>query len=380
MLRALQRGAAVVLLLALLTGCWDMKEINEQSYIIGLGLDAGGREGEYIFTFQKAVPVGMDGSADSGSIKYENITVSAPSIADAVRRMTLASSSEFSFEHLSCVVVGHELAHSGFSHLLEYLLQQSDVRRQCIVAVASDSAARLLGSTPLASSSSLGTASMLEELDRSRGHSVVMTLGAVSIAVLTGRGFCLYAVGESREITAAAPDVSPSDAAPALAVTGAYVFSPHELTGTLAAEQADILRLFAKTQNDGMISAAHESGRTVYFWIDRSSCTISCEIVDDRLVYDIDVAGWCSIADTSGLPADEIELSLLEGTLHSRLSELITLSQQRLGGAFLGLEDAARQSDSRWYSEHRTNFSEYYRDAVISLEVDCQLEKSGVIN
>lgn len=369
---------AAVFFLLQLSGCWDMQEINSRCYILGLGMDSTDVEGDFLFTFQRAVPVGVDSSADSNSVAYENISVTASSPAQAVRALGLSSSMELSFTHLSCVIIGSALAHNSFSPLLEYLTQQSDLRRQCVVTIAADTAQSLLDSTAFGSSSAAGIASLLEELDHSRGHSVIMTLGRVSTAAMIGRSYCLYAVGRSEDILSGEPDSGVQESA--LTVTGAYIFSSEGFVGTLDAQQSDLLRLFSSGQDDGLISAAHASGKTVYFWIDRSQCSISCDIGDDQLRYFINVSASCSIADAAGVPTSDISTELLEQALSSQLQTLTSLSQEKLGAALLGLDTAARRADSRWYSEHFNEFPEYFRSAVIELEVSCQLERSGVIN
>lgn len=377
------RKAAVLLIFSImltLSGCWDMKEINRQSYIIGLGIDTSETDDNFLFTFQKAVPVGLDSSANSNSIKYENISIDAPSLADAVRTITMSSSSQFSFEHLSCVLIGSELAHHQFAPFLEYLLQQSDVRRQCVTAIAADTAQSLLSSDAVDAASAINTASLLEELDHSRGRSVILTLSDVGISALTNSGFCLYAVGENTELKASKPGVSPSDAGSALAVTGVYIFADDGSVNTLDAEKADLLRLFGSYQDDGIISAAHESGKTIYFRINRSQCNVKCDIADDSLIYNIRINMDCSIADSSGVDADEIDSDFLEAAIKVKLHELIALSQHKTGAASLRLDDAARKKDHKWYSEHINEFDEIYRSAVINLDVECQLERSGVIN
>lgn len=362
------------------SGCWDMKEINDQSYIIGLGMDTADTEGSYLFTFQKAVPVGIDSAANSNSIKYENVSVVSPSLADAVRKITMSSSSQFSFEHLSCVIIGSELAHQPFDILLEYLIQQTDVRRQCVIAVAADTAQALLSTQTIDSAASINTASLLEELDHSRGRSIIMTLSSAGTASAANSGFCLYAVGENTELKAAKPGVSPSDAGGALAVTGAYIFTPDRSVHTLNAEKADLLRLFGDYQDDGIISAVHESGETVYFRINRSRCSINCDIVDDSLLYHIVINMDCSIADAAGIDPTEISTEFIEVALNLKLNELIALSQHEIGAAALRLDDAARKEDYKWYTAHLTEFDKFYRSAVIDLDIECQLERTGVIN
>lgn len=377
------RKISLLLILAIMlsfSGCWDMKEINDQSYIVGLGIDAADTEDGYLFTFQKAVPVGIDSSTDSNSIKYENISVTAPSPAEAVRRITMSSSSQFSFEHLSCVIIGSELAHQPFNLLLEYLLQQPDVRRQCVIAIAADTAQSLLSTDTIGAASSINTASLLEELDQSRGRSIIMTLSNAGISAITNNGFCLYVVGENTELKASRPGVSSSDAGGALAVTGAYIFAPDGSINSLDAEKADLLRLFGGYQNDGIISAVHESGKTIYFRINRSRCDVNCDIEDNRLLYHISIDMDCSIADSSGVDNAEISEEFIESSIKLKLNELIALSQHKIGAAALRLDDAARKKDSKWYAEHRSEFEELYHRAVIDLDVECQLERSGVIN
>lgn len=363
-----------------LTACWDMKEINRQSYIIGLGMDSADEEGSYLFTFQKAVPVGIDSSANSNSIKYENVSIVSPSLADAIRTITMSSSSQFSFEHLSCVIIGNELAHQPIDLLLKYLLQQPNVRRQCVIAVAADTAQSLLSTAPPDAAASISTASLLEELDQSRGRSIITNLNTAGISSIEGNGFCLYAVGESTELKAAKPGVSSSDAGGALAVTGAYIFTPDGKVHQLDSEKADLLRLFGGYQNDGIISAAHESGKTVYFRINRSRCDTDCEIIEDKLIYDITVTMECSIADSAGLTPEEITPEFLKSSLELKLNELIAMSQHKIGAAALRLDDAARKMNYKWYAAHHKEFDEFYRSAIINLDVECQLEMAGVIN
>lgn len=367
-------------ILLTLTACWDMKEINRQSYIISLGMDSAEKEGDYIFTFQKAVPVGIDSSAASNSIKYENISISSPSLADAVRTITMSSSSQFSFEHLSCVIIGSELAHHPIDLLLKYLLQQPDVRRQCVIAVAADTAQTLLAADTPDAAASVSTASLLEELDQSRGRSIITTLSNAGISSIAGSGFCLYAVSEKAELTDANADVSSSDVKDTLAVVGAYIFTPDGGVNYIDTEKADLLRLFGGYQNDGIISAAHESGKTVYFRINRSRCTTDCNIINDKLIYNIKINMDCSIADSAGLSQNEINTDFLKSSLELKLNELIAMSQHKIGAAALRLDDAARKEDHRWYSLHRADFDELYRTAEINLDVDCQLERTGVIN
>jgi len=371
---------SVLMLILPLSGCWDMKEINNRTYVLGLGMDSIGTDGEYLFTFQRAVPAGIDSSASSNSIKYENITVNAESLAQAVRSITLSSSQELSFTHLSCVIIGSQLAQQQFSHLLEYLMQQTDVRRQCIIAISTDTANSLLNREFPASSSSVGIASLLEELDSSAGHKVISTLSSVSIAALTDRGYCIYAVGSDTSVSGAKIGTSASDAPGMLSIAGAYVFSPEKLIGRLSTEHADILRLFSSRQNDGIINATHRYGKTVYFWIDRSTCSSSCKVVNDRLFYNVEITAYCSLADANGISPGEIGTDIIEEALKKRLGELIELSRNGMGGTFLGLEDTLRRNDYQWYCEHRSDFDEYYRNAEISLEVFCHLERSGVIN
>ena len=369
------RKTALLLTAAILfslCGCWDMKEINDQAYIVGLGIDGSGDMLE--FTFQKAVPAGINSAADSNSVEYRNVAVKAETLAEAVRTAALSSSTELNFEHLSCVLIGSEPAHSDFRQHIEYLMQRPDVRRQCVIAAASGTARSLLSSDVSGSASASGIASMLRQTDYSNGCTVIETLSSLSAAMLSGSGFCLYAVGSGSQA-----EISASDTDNALAVTGAFAYSSDGFSGTLSAGEADLMRLFAPNQRDGMIRAEGSSGEAVFYSVERSVCRTDCIIADDKLFYTVDVNAVCRKADEHGGSNDKIDEKALNDALYSSLSALITRSQLELGPAVTGLDDTARKKEHDWYSSHREEFTESYGSAVIKLKVDCRIERTGVL-
>ncbi len=362
-----------VMLLLPLTGCWDMSGINDQAYVIGLGIDSVG-EGIYNFTFQKAVPVGVNSAADSNSIESGNVEVKSASIAEAVRTVAVSSSTELNFEHLSCVIIGSGAARESFGDILEYLMQQTDVRRQCVIAVAADTARSALSESFSGEASSVSIASMLRQMEPSSGGMAINTLSGVSTALLSGSGYCLSIIGRGKQSGVSASDVDNS-----LAVIGAYVFTPLGISGSLDAEETDMLRLFLPEQNDGMIRAVHESGKTLYFWIDSSQCRIDCDILGDRLYYTISLSALCRIADPAGMDSAEITEALVSDALYTEISSLIERSVNELGSSALGMDDAARKANHKWYIENKNNFDELYRNSVIEINTSCRLERSGVI-
>lgn len=101
----------------LLTGRWDQLELEEQAYVVVMGLDKGA-SGMVDVTFQIANP--QVGSTDKGSAQNEppsdTVTFSTPDILSAKDIANSIVTRTISFSHLRTIIVGEELAKSSFFH------------------------------------------------------------------------------------------------------------------------------------------------------------------------------------------------------------------------------------------------------------------------
>src|SRR3954454_16631981 len=95
-----------------LTGCWDAEELEDNAYVIGLGLDRSEQEDKVQVTMLIANPeVGtMQGGGGSIEQPKEIITFDANDFIAAKSTANVIVSREISYELLRIIVVSEELA------------------------------------------------------------------------------------------------------------------------------------------------------------------------------------------------------------------------------------------------------------------------------
>ncbi|MGG1553465.1 Ger(x)C family spore germination protein [Paenibacillus ferrarius] len=140
---------ALVLVMLLLSGCWDRVEIDQRGFVTGVAVDKGGvtekQDQEapngipaYRGTYQIIVPAGLKQSGSSKEVSststggtYFNISAfgnSMPSVSSAIAAET--SRAPY-FEHLKIITISSELAKgsSNIADIMDYFLRDNEIRR-----------------------------------------------------------------------------------------------------------------------------------------------------------------------------------------------------------------------------------------------------------
>ena len=143
-------AAAIILLALLLTGCWDRSEIEDQAYVILLGLDRGD-EGKIMVSTDLAITqslsaglLGARASAGPPHMAVRLLTVQAETITQAITTLNGGMSRRLDLRQLRGIVVGEELAREGLEPLLMELSRHSLARPSALLVQARGRAYDLL--------------------------------------------------------------------------------------------------------------------------------------------------------------------------------------------------------------------------------------------
>lgn len=132
----------MILLLAINTGCWDKIELEEQGYVIAIGLDKAKAKNMVDVTFQMANP--QVGSSSNVQIKEPSSQIITISATDFITAKDIANSSvtrNLTFSHASTIIVSEELAKSDqFNDLLLSSIRDRELRREVILLVTKERA------------------------------------------------------------------------------------------------------------------------------------------------------------------------------------------------------------------------------------------------
>ena len=130
----------VILWTALLTGCWNRREIETLGFVLAFGVDQR-EDGRVEVTTELAKPGAMarreGGGGGGGKEKpYKTYSASGKTLFDAIRNVTRESPRKLWFGHNQLVVIGEEMARRGVLPVLELVERDGELRREIWVLVA----------------------------------------------------------------------------------------------------------------------------------------------------------------------------------------------------------------------------------------------------
>lgn len=130
-------------LLLLLAGCGDRLELEEQAYVVVLGIDMSPQDHLFEVTFQIGNP--QVGSTETASSQTEPasdiISFVASDITSAKELANSVITRKMTFSHLHAIIIGEELARTPFFHqLISSSAGDPEIRREVNLIVSKEKA------------------------------------------------------------------------------------------------------------------------------------------------------------------------------------------------------------------------------------------------
>ncbi|WP_112179061.1 MULTISPECIES: Ger(x)C family spore germination protein [Paraliobacillus] len=136
----------IFLLLLILTGCYDRIELEQQSYVIAVGIDKGEETGTFSFTFQLANPeVGATLSAGSDEEPQETVTITGSDIITATNTANSFITKKITLDQTKVIIISEELARSkDFIRVIQTAARTPQIRRSVQLIVSKENASDFL--------------------------------------------------------------------------------------------------------------------------------------------------------------------------------------------------------------------------------------------
>ncbi|WP_440897353.1 Ger(x)C family spore germination protein [Amphibacillus sp. Q70] len=135
-------GLVLFPLLFILSGCEDMIEVEQESFVIAIGMDQTDQDGIYQFTFQIANPNMANYGQDGGeSESDEIITVQGSDIRTAKDKADAIVTKKVSLDHTAIFVISEELARSEeFLRIIQPASRTTHMRHDIQIIVSKEKA------------------------------------------------------------------------------------------------------------------------------------------------------------------------------------------------------------------------------------------------
>jgi Ger(x)C family germination protein len=162
----------IIMLTALLTGCWDRKDIENRGYVLGIAIDVytpdsqekqSGQEdssesstknrlegmethtGEHQYVLTVQLPIlakssttaqGGSGGGDGDGKKTVEITQVGNSFMSMQREMQSRTSLSLYYEHLQVIVISEDAARQGLEDIIDFFVRDPEMRRRVKIFVS----------------------------------------------------------------------------------------------------------------------------------------------------------------------------------------------------------------------------------------------------
>ncbi len=135
----------ILITILILGGCGYGEDVDNQSFVIAVGIDKG-KTYPLSLTFVFANPSGTSGEEKPSSPKPDTVTVEAPTVFSAVRKLDAIKSKEINLTHTKIVVFSQEIAKNGIHEFLAGFASSRDFRPNTYVCISKEDTKKYLNS------------------------------------------------------------------------------------------------------------------------------------------------------------------------------------------------------------------------------------------
>lgn len=151
LMKAIRQWLLLIIIVMLLTGCWNRIEINDVAIVTAIGLDLVGGD-RILLSLQVAVPskLGPTGASSGGSNEKGSFVISetGSTVSEAYRNIQYKLSRRIFFSQSRVLLIGSDLAKKGISHIIDFHTRYQEPRINSFIMFTKGKAYKIIKSTP----------------------------------------------------------------------------------------------------------------------------------------------------------------------------------------------------------------------------------------
>jgi len=128
-------AALIILLISMLIGCWDRREIEERTSVFAIGIDRMSEQSELLeVSVQIPIPIRISGSSGSGGSEDGQHTVkvekaSGRTVLEAMQSLQKKVNQQLFYGHTRVIAISEEAARMGVSTFFDSFRRDPQIRR-----------------------------------------------------------------------------------------------------------------------------------------------------------------------------------------------------------------------------------------------------------
>ena len=242
----MKRIKFLILLLPLLSGCYNYRELNELGITTAVSIDY--KDNNFYVIAEVINPIKQQDASSSNNSPFINYNSSSSSLQDAFRKVVLESPRQLYAAQLEIIVLSEEVVNNHLEEVLEYFARDPESRTEIkiIVAKTEDSTKAITLQTLLTSLSSSNIIKSLDLQSKVLGMAYPVTLNELlnmyidpylEVVLPSMTLYGNYEIGDEKEnITTSSPKAI-------VKIDGSTITKDNKILGYLDLEESKILNL-----------------------------------------------------------------------------------------------------------------------------------------
>jgi spore germination protein KC len=124
-----------MVIMIILSGCWDHREISEITVVVGMAVDIGDDE-KYKLTVEGINAKELSDKTASGLAPSVIFTLKGDTLAELSQKMNIGISKNLIYSHMKVLVISEEVVKTGLIDFLDFLERNREIRDDFNIVIA----------------------------------------------------------------------------------------------------------------------------------------------------------------------------------------------------------------------------------------------------
>lgn len=373
-----------------LSGCWDMRELNELGFVMAVGIDKGKDPGTFRVTAQIAKPSNAGSNQGGSKGENENAVYIASSegetIFDAIRNLAKFTSRRIIWAHNNVIIIGESLARQDITPVIDFFTHNYELRMRTWVAVCKGEAMDYVNAKTGMEDIPGVSISSLYRYAELPAESVRTELLKVFRDFTSDTVETLISALRLREDIASSNTSQKQDGEKQIELTGAAVFKKTRMVGWVSPEEARGLGLIRNEINSAIIVIPFDEyeGKKVSVEVDNIKTSVISDVSGSIPAITIKVKGKGNIVEQDMVTNDmsiDVLKSRSEELVNKEVEKSIMMAvdkvQKKYNCDVLAFGRAIHiQHKNEWYEKIAENWDEIYPQIPVTVKANIDIHWS----
>lgn len=380
----MKRIKFLILLLPLLSGCYNYRELNELGITTAVSIDY--KDNNFYVIAEVINPIKQQDASSSNNSPFVNYNSSSSSLQDAFRKVVLESPRQLYAAQLEIIVLSEEVVNNHLEEVLEYFARDPESRTEIkiIVAKTEDSTKAITLQTLLTSLSSSNIIKSLDLQSKVLGMDYPVTLNELlnmyiapylEVVLPSMTLYGNYEIGDEKEnITTSSPKAI-------VKIDGSTITKDNKILGYLDLEESKILNLINGKLKETIIKMNYYDG---YIIFEPNRIKVSRELDIKNNIIKINISGYSKTKEIqSNIDLkDPKEVEKLNKALNMELEKKITDTfnsiREKYDTDVFGFQELYYRTNYKYFKENCTNwYEDIYPKIKLEVKANVRLYEKG---